>query len=357
MITKLNIKNYKCIQEGEFSLAPLTVLCGVNSGGKSSFLQALLLGAEAWHTQRQEGLLDLMRLSFGLKLFSYEEILNVNAIEESITIGIHENGQEMEVQFLLLKEESNEIRYKMLSLPKEKKSRKIWYLGADRSITQYQIRGNRQNLSLGDNYEYLAFILELGREAKLSVDKRKNRVDESNIFLSTQVNEWLDFLMPGSYVSGESYGKDNMVSLLFDKTKYYHKSNVGFGVSFTLPVLVAGLLAKEGDVLIVENPELHLHPKAQSNIMYFFERLARCGVQVLLETHSDHIVNGLQKIIVDSQCGLKANDVLIYFFDKNAKGQEIHLDQNAELNHWPDEFMDQEDKDLYFIRKHRKQGR
>lgn len=357
MITKLHVQNYKCIQQGEFSLAPLTVLCGVNSGGKSSFLQALLLGEEALHTRQHEGLLDLMRLSFGVKLFSFEEIFNENAVEDFVAVGIQENGKEMEVRFFQQLDESNEVRYEMLSALKPNDSRKIWYLGADRRITEHQVRGNQQNLSLGENYEYLAYILELGRNTKVPVDKQRNRGDATNIFLSTQVNEWLDFLMPGSYVSGVSYGKDNMVSLLFDKTKSYHKTNVGFGVSFTLPVLVAGLLAKKGDVLIVENPELHLHPKAQSNIMYFFERLARCGVQVLLETHSDHIVNGLQKIIVDSQCGLKAKDVLIYFFDKNAKGQEIHLDQNAELNHWPDEFMDQEDKDLYFIRKHRKQGR
>ena len=354
MISEISIKNFKCIQQGRFSLGRLTVFCGVNSGGKSSVLQALLLGTEAWSSRKLNGWLDLMKLSSGLKLYSNEEILNRDADEDIIEIAIQENGKEKAVRFLTEDYSSNELQYDVISNLSTKFS-KIWYLGADRSITEHQVRGNRQSLSLGEKCEYLAYILALGHEAKkVPVNQRKNRKDESNLFFAAQVNEWLDFLIPGSYVDGVYTGKDNIISLLFDRRATCHKTNVGFGVSFVLPVLMAGLLAKEGDVLIVENPELHLHPTAQSNFMRFFACMAQCGVQVLLETHSDHIVNGLRKAVVDPACELKADDALIYFFERGGEAQAIRLTGNAELDSWPDEFMDQESKDLYFIRKHKK---
>ena len=71
-------------------------------------------------------------------------------------------------------------------------------------------------------------------------------------------------------------------------------------------------------MLIVENPEAHLHAKAQSNMGYFLARMAAAGVRVIIETHSEHIVNGIRRMIVEGRTGMSADDRSIYFFqDKN----------------------------------------
>ena len=108
--------------------------------------------------------------------------------------------------------------------------------------------------------------------------------------------------------------------------------------------------------MIVENPELHLHPKAQSELMAFFVKISLAGVQVILETHSDHIVNGMRKAIVNDYCALNPDDVRLYFFDDKKKCQKIEINENADLETWPEDFMDQGEQDLCYIRKHRKRG-
>lgn len=356
MVEEIFIKNYKSFSEGNIKLSPITVLCGVNSGGKSSFIQALLLGISTLKHRTNQGTLDLMHLSYGLKLFSFDEILYKDALEEEISIEIFFESEQSKVIFTPSddKRADNEVKYTSYKGENVGNLGSVWYLGADRSLAEYQEKGTCQNITIGDNLEYLAYILEQGREVKFPLDKKRNLRNEDNNYFSQQVNEWLDYIMPGNHVAGYSEGKENIVSLLFGQNKQSHKNNVGFGVSFTLPILVAGLLAKFGDLLVVENPELHLHPKAQSNMMYFFERVAECGVQVIIETHSDHVINGLRRTVVDNHCKLTHEDYLLYFFDANTNWEVIHLNGNADLDNWPKDFMEQGEEDLYFIRKARK---
>ena len=356
MLNKIFINNYKCFHEAEIAMKSITVLCGVNSGGKSSLLQALLLGISTMKIRKKNGTLDLMHLPFGVKLYSFYEILYRKADKEEITVEISSNDKFNKVVFSpsdVIKAD-NEIKY--VNYSKNRINVKnVWYLDANRSLAEYQEKGTLKNIILGEHFEYIAFILEQGRDVRFPVDKKRNFYNDDNKFFSIQVNEWLNFIMPGNQVGGYSEGRDNIVSLLFGANNKSHKNNVGFGVSFTLPILVAGLLAKSGDLLIVENPELHLHPKAQSNMMYFFERIAECGVQVVIETHSDHVVNGLRKTVVDDKCKLSPEEYLLYFFDDNSNWETIKLNNYAELDNWPKDFMEQGEDDLYFIRKARMQ--
>ena len=77
-------------------------------------------------------------------------------------------------------------------------------------------------------------------------------------------------------------------------------TNMGFGVSYALPVITAGLLAPAGSLLVVENPEAHLHPAGQSRVGRFLAHLAASGVQVVAETHSDHVLNGVRLAAVEA---------------------------------------------------------
>lgn len=90
-------------------------------------------------------------------------------------------------------------------------------------------------------------------------------------------------------------------------------TNVGFGITYALPILVSGLTVPEGGMLLVENPEAHLHAKAQSNMGYFLARMAAAGVRVIIETHSEHIVNGIRRMIVEGKSEMSHKDMTIYF--------------------------------------------
>lgn len=351
MVSRLELQNFKCFHHMEMECKPFTVLCGVNSCGKSSVIQAILLAREAWESN---GNFDLMNMKYNTDLYSFDEILYDNAEEDEIFVKLTINDHD--IDFIFHSEENdNNVSCQCNSLDayKVKDLERVWYLGSDRTISQIQKRGNITKLELGKENEYLGFILEKGRSNKIPVDKRRNCSDMDNLLLMTQVNEWLDYILPGNQVMAATAGNDNLISMRFGKGQKLHKTNVGYGISFILPILVSGLLADEGDLVIVENPELHLHPKAQSALMQFLARLVSTGVQVMIETHSDHIVNGLRKAVVDSKCGLKPSQTAIYFFDSNCQIKGITIDANAELSEWPEDFMEQEEMDLYFIRKMR----
>ena len=97
----------------------------------------------------------------------------------------------------------------------------------------------------------------------------------------------------------------------------FKPTNVGFGYSYALPILIAGLTAEKGTILIVENPEAHLHPSAQSMITKFLGLVANRGVQVFIETHSEHILNALRVMVV--QESMKASDINVKYFDRELK--------------------------------------
>lgn len=352
MIRKLAIENFKCFGKLQLDMKPLTLLCGVNSGGKSSVIQALLLCKETMNRENPQGTLDLMNSQYNINLYSFEEILYQDAEEERIQIEVE--GENFVRKYTYQSEDGdNNISYNLEHSDGEENV-KIWYLGSDRQISQYQKRGNTELLELGRQNQYIAFILDRGRSGKISVDKDRNLKDMDNTLLSTQVNEWLNYILPGSQVYAAPMGNDNLLALYFGAEHKRHKTNVGYGVSFVLPILVSGLLAKSGDILAIENPELHLHPKAQSDLMIFFNRIATTGVQIIIETHSDHAINGVRKSIVSPDCALNADQTAIYFFSSNNDLNCIQIDAEAQLSEWPDDFMEQEEKDLQYIRMMRK---
>lgn len=351
MIKKIVLKNYKCFENLELELKQLSVLCGINSGGKSSVIQGILLAAEALEAGTQEISIDLMNSKYHMDLYTFEEILYDDTDEEEIEIKLYEDNQIRKIALSSL-EGDNNIHCMNKSDSGIRKS-KMWYLNAERTISKVQKRGNAEDLTLGENNEYLGYLLERGRSNKIAVDKGRNCIDKDNVLFATQVNEWLDRILPGNFVMASSLGNDNLVSLQFGKEHRLHRSNVGFGVGFVLPIIVSGLLAKEGDCMIVENPELHLHPKAQSDLALFLSVISKAGVQVIIETHSDHIVNGVRKAVVNPENAIDAQDVAIDFFGKERDVTHITMDQDAQLSDWPTDFMEQMDVDLYYMRKMR----
>ena len=120
----------------------------------------------------------------------------------------------------------------------------------------------------------------------------------------------------------------------------FKPENVGFGISYSLHVVVALLKAKPGDLLIIENPESHIHPRGQAELGKLIALVAQNDIQVIIETHSDHILNGIR-------VGIKEHNVLtdrtaLFYFEKVVTESEqysqisnIGVDKNGELSNYP----------------------
>ncbi len=114
---------------------------------------------------------------------------------------------------------------------------------------------------------------------------------------------------------------------------------------------IVSLALTEESTLIVQNPERFLHPKVQSKVGYFLAKMAATDLQVIIETHSEHIINGI-RIAVLSNIGLKPADVIFNFLeltDDRITVQEIEFDDTGSFIHFPVDFMDQGRQDIWKI--------
>jgi predicted ATPase len=173
-------------------------------------------------------------------------------------------------------------------------------------------------------------------------------LDEDAKTLITQTGAWLSKIFGGAKLDIPS-SQSRTLELLFNTSASrdrFTPANVGFGFHSILPIIVSGLIAKEGEILIVENPEIHLHPRAQSELTKFLAKVSSCGVQVLVESHSDHILNGLQVAVVDKIIGENEISVLYFQSDNQEPVVQIPIQKDGRIEFWPEGFFDQSNKDL-----------
>jgi predicted ATPase len=142
-------------------------------------------------------------------------------------------------------------------------------------------------------------------------------------------------------------------------SEWERPSNTGFGVSYCLPIIVAGLSARPGSVLLVESPEAHMHPSAQSSMGSFLARIAASGVQVFIETHSDHVLNGIRKAVLDETHPIGREGVVIHHLfvdDSMTIKEEIRIEESGNLSSRPAAFFDQAELDMAAIVRRRFPG-
>jgi predicted ATPase len=121
-------------------------------------------------------------------------------------------------------------------------------------------------------------------------------------------------------------------------------ADVGFGVSQVFPIVLEGLRMSKGSTLLLEQPEIHLHPNLQMDMADYFISLALSGKRVIVETHSDHIINRLVRRIVEDEVHNLSELIKIYFVGSTENGslcEEIHIDDTLGIINWPDNFFDQ----------------
>jgi predicted ATPase len=167
--------------------------------------------------------------------------------------------------------------------------------------------------------------------------------------LSVHVDQWLSYLGVAEGVSAHfegRYGYELKIKPI-ENRKESDLTNVGVGVSQVLPIILTCILAPEVSTIIIEQPELHLHPAMQTKLTDFFIAVMQCNKQVIIETHSEHIINALRYKVVTTEApddDKLANNIQIYFTEMNKNGslfKSITMNKYAYMSEWPDGFFDE----------------
>lgn len=227
-------------------------------------------------------------------------------------------------------------------------------------------RGETFDPEGGDVVEFLykfGWIFRLGEDNPMLFPGKMD-ADAQYRNLINQVNFWLEVVSPGAVVKVDKteLGDEDryLASVCFEEgtnglSRAFKPQNVGFGISYILPVLVTLLTAKPEDIVIIENPEAHLHPKGQAKMGELLARAAAYGVQLFVETHSDHVINGVRVAVADRL--IQPDDVNIAFFERKehdvsrddgsvevetyAEVCNIKMDKRGFLSEYPEGFMDE----------------
>ena len=373
MLDRLHLENFKASRDVDVRLTPLTVLTGLNSSGKSTLLQAICALRQSYDFNgRTEG----PSLSGDLvQLGKYGDLLSEGSLNDTVAVTITEDGIackwaiEGPPRFPRLRfAQAPEL------LPKFLTSRDFQFLQADRIVPQNLYPQAPQRAKdtgfLGPRGEFTADFLSTAalRQAKVPTERTFPRkglgLNESLLLkvaptdsLLDQVSGWIQQLSPGASLRAEAIAGTDEVLLQFrydgrkeeTSSDYYRPTNVGFGLTYSLPIIVACLAAPRGALLLLENPEAHLHPQGQAALGDLIARCANDGVQIVVETHSDHLLNGVRLAV-------KANfidpeKVVFHFFTREVETGDAFVQspailKNGRLSNWPEGFFDQWDKDV-----------
>jgi len=342
MIKKISIKNFKSFSDQEIEFKKLTLLSGLNSSGKSTVISSILLPLQVDSNNK----LFLNGTYFNLGIFksifhqwAADDLFSVqyqlDKETKSLSSVIDNNNEDHD--FIRLDEVNDFTEYR----------NKIRYISAERISPKHYFIGNTADTNdefLGVNGEYTISVLSTFKNNSIAIEEMRhenaNKYTSPISSLLANVNAWLDKISPNVTINPEIQRKIRLSTLEFG---YENESimssvgslNVGFGLTYVLPILVAGLLSKPKDILIIENPEAHLHPAGQRHIGEFLSRLANSGVQVIIETHSDHVVNGIRIAIKDNL--IKSIDTQFLYFNKievniNSSKKIVSTISNVEIS-------------------------
>jgi len=372
MLEFIELRNFKSAHKLPINLSKLTVLTGLNGSGKSTLLQALALLKQSLRPGNKNQ--NLFLRGNLVQLGRSEDIRFENSTNDIIEFIIQTSKSRTSLSATVQSDADTlplsvdgDIRDVITTL-----GNGFQFIQADRitPAVQYRQASTPERASgwLGCGGEFTVDFLLQNEDRKVSSKRlfpRNHPALTSELLnlvapterLLDQVSGWLQHLSPGVRPRTVALDFADATSLKFSYTgttvgsdsREYRPTNVGFGLTYCLPIIVACLAAPKGALLLLENPEAHLHPRGQSALGQLLARCAADDVQIIIETHSDHVLNGIR--IAAKRTEISHNDVAIHFFSRDLEsGKSIItspiLHSNGRLSDWPEGFFDEWSKAL-----------
>lgn len=381
MIKKIQINNFKCFKFVDVNITPLTILAGINSMGKSTVIESLLLLRESY-LKRQNSISSgenripsftlrlnnqYMRLGHGSDVlcdFSDNDIISMkvvdqdNVFEDKWKVNKSSNSSILQPMNSYAVTRDKEIFMKSKLFAQNNNSYiDFSYITADRigprSWFDVPDESVEVNHNIGSKGEYAAFYYNSMQNKDIPL--LGVAAQDETPTIDFQVNKWMECISPNTKIHTTVQSDMDAAQLTYSysgSAKNRRSINVGFGLTYTLPIILALLTVQQGGILLLENPEAHLHPHAQTMLGRLIARVVENGAQIILETHSDHIINGIRVAIKEQ--GMKPDKLLINFFsasdDKNdstPRVTQIKADENGKLNDWPKDFLSEWEDNLF----------
>ena len=383
MISRIDLRHFKCFEALKLPVRPLTLLSGGNASGKSSVMQALVL---LHQTMREhEWSSRLMLNGATLRLGTAADVIdqvhgrrgcgialfdgNADRFEwefegdrDEMSMAVQRTRGETATHGSWNMDESQALRH-LLPLDASGHSLtdrlcRLTYLTAERLGPREYYPYDDPQLTpvVGPRGEYAVSVLHSGRDGQVIPGLVDSGVPPTRF---RQVEARMARFFPGCVLAVEQVPRANAVTLgirVSSDTDFHRPVHTGFGLTQVLPIVVAALSASEEDVLLIENPEVHLHPAGQAAMGGFLGEVAAAGVQVMLETHSDHVLNGIRRAVKGDDA-LTSDNVALHFFrprgeergDGGPQVQSPAIDASGNIDSWPDGFFDQFDADMNYF--------
>ncbi len=351
MIRKIELLNFKCFVDSKFEMNQLTVLAGANATGKSSVIQSILLQEEALERQKAGTVDKISMLKYpvgslkGLVAHHRDEM-----DMGDMRIKIAYDSDVTDVIYTLNRDNGISLTAELVSVSSASINRPV-YLQAERmgARTSYPAEGEEAFQPDGCN---APFIISNANNNGRGVH-RDLAIAGVDAKIEIQFQDWMSAILGDMQISLDTDAAKASTDIRYMNgvaDEWVYPPFTGFGISYAEPIVAAGLwcsMAKDA-ILIVENPEAHLHPSAQSRMGKFLSIVAMSGTQVIVETHSEHVIDGIR---LQAALMKQTDRVNVLFFrtrkDWNESGVEtISVNQNGELDRWPEGFFDQKTLDL-----------
>jgi predicted ATPase len=234
------------------------------------------------------------------------------------------------------------------------------YVGPSREEPKEEYRRAGKHTTVGTRGEYMAEVLEALASQKITYWTVED---------STELVQFVE--QDGTFMNAVKYWMCEKFKLCADiyskKTSdfyiVYIKNlmgiessirHVGFGISQILPIIIEGLRLPVGETLIIEQPEVHLHPKLQSHLLDFMICMVQQGKKVIVETHSDHFITRLRRRIAEDSSNLLNDNVALTFIEASSSDlifRTINIDDMGILDYFPEDFIEKPDVELRAILK------
>lgn len=366
MISALGLKNFKCFEDlKDLETRQITLLTGSNGRGKSSVFQSILLMAQSFRSGRN---LEILKLNGRfVSLGTFDDVLMKNSKERNVEFHFTSDDQNENHIELIWKE--IESKPKCASL----KGFKVRYndgqtrelvneLGGDNESTSQGVAGVGTNSAIAalnqfTNFFYVAAerlgpvnysVQDDSNGIGIHGEQIANVLHENGASFVEIVSKGVSYIMGGATIDISDVDKEflKMTMDSKDRQEGFKPVNVGFGYSYILPVVVTPLIAPRNSKIVIENPEAHLHPGAQSRLMNFLIKVAKeNNLQLFIETHSDHIINALRIATKEKRNGLEVSDSCILHLGRGNDGvissTSIFIDHEGNLSDYPVDFMEE----------------